>query len=33
LRRAGAEVAWRRYNVSFVLFILLCGGSIGGKMV
>jgi hypothetical protein len=33
LRGAGAEVARRQYNVSFVLFILLRGGNIGGKMV
>jgi hypothetical protein len=32
-RRAGAEVARRQYNVSFVCSVLLRGGNIGGKMV
>jgi hypothetical protein len=29
LRRVGAAVARRRYNVSIVLFFLLYGGNIG----
>jgi hypothetical protein len=32
-RCTGAEVARRRYNVSFVVSCLLYGGNIGGKMV
>jgi hypothetical protein len=29
----GAEGARRQYNVSFIYFVLLRGGNIGGKMV
>jgi hypothetical protein len=33
LRRAGVEGARRQYNVSFICFVLLRGGNIGGKLV
>jgi hypothetical protein len=33
LRRVGVEVAQWWYNVSFVLFVLLCRGNIGRKIV